>query len=182
MSPGTDTGMNSAPVKKAVLVLAVPHQLQGMGFIGYVNDPSYRTFVEDLVSEGRDFVFEEAAGQKPSHAEEIADAVLGAGHYLDVDPSDRAACGISAKTGGREPVDEFARVAPGTIGDTYEFSIVSEQEKREAYWARMITSQDFKNGLAICGLCHGLSLAFRLESAGIDVSKAFSYIPWHKLR
>jgi hypothetical protein len=83
---------------------------------------------------------------------------------------------VLSKLAGRAPVDEFARVTPGSIGDTHEFSIVSEPEKREAYWVRMITAQDFTSGLVICGLCHGLTLAFRLESAGITVANFVR--PW----
>jgi len=44
-----------------------------------------------------------------------------------------------------------------------------------------ITARAFDKALVICGLLHGLSLAFRLGSAGIAVEKSYTYIPYRRL-
>jgi hypothetical protein len=162
---------------KCMVVLAVPHQLQGRGFTGHIPDPTYSDLIEDWIAKGVDFIFEEAAGQTPSVASEIAESMLGAGYYMDVDPSpdERDAHGIARAAGGGEWLD------PGNSLDKYEFGILEEQRKREVLWTKRILAQPFGKGLAICGLCHGLSLAFRLSDTGITVEKSYSYIPYHKI-
>ena len=167
---------------KSIVVLAVPHQLQGPNFHGYIDDPSYSKLLKDLIADGVDFVFEEAAGRGPSTVENLANSILGAEHYLDFDPTsgERGKFGIAAQTGGGYPIDLFQRVEPGVYADTVEFSILAEQQKREKLWAKRVVEQPFTKGIAICGLAHGLSFSFELERAGLDVGDARTYIPYHK--
>jgi hypothetical protein len=169
-------------MNKSVLVLAVPHPLQGPGFAGYVKDPAYSLLIEGLIK-GADFVFEEAGGRGPSTAENLAESILTPGHYLDVDPppSERHKYGIEKQTGGWEPIDRFQQTAPGIPPDGHEWSIIAEQEKREKLWLDKLVAQPFEKGLMICGVAHTLSFAFRLSSAGIGIYYAYSYIPPNKL-
>ena len=47
-----------AKMSKTVLVLAVPHQLQGPKFLGFVADPSYNLLVKSAVlRRGVNFIF-----------------------------------------------------------------------------------------------------------------------------
>jgi len=95
-----------AKMSKTVLVLAVPHQLQGPKFLGFVADPSYNLLVKSAVlRRGVNFIFEEASGLGPSVAEEIARTLLGPGHYMDIDPSreEREKYGIAKETGEGNP-------------------------------------------------------------------------------
>jgi hypothetical protein len=163
---------------KSVIVLAVPHQLQGPNFHGYVKDPSYEKLVRDFIGGGVDFVFEEAAGQGPSSAEEIANSVLGPRHYLNIDPpvNERENFGIPAETGFWEPIDRVN--APR---DVYENRDLEAHAKREKVWVEKILAQHFVKGLAICGLAHGLSVALRLLFAGVGDKRTYSYAPYHKL-
>lgn len=162
-------------MSKAVGVLAVPHPLQGPGFRGYVNDPHFSRLVTGLMTDV-DFVFEEASGNGPSTAEELAKTILGAGHYLDVDPapSERPPYGIG-ETGGRDPID------PMDERSVLEWADIGENRKREELWVTKVLALSFENGLAICGLAYALSFAFRLRSAGIGIAKSYTYIPYHKL-
>jgi hypothetical protein len=166
---------------KSVAVLAVPHQLQNPKTLGYIKDPSYSNLIKSFINKGVDFVFEEASGLGPTTAQSLAESLLGQGHYMDIDPapSDRAQYGIAKITGGRRYFDPsgFASDRP----DSYEFANVEEQKKREELWSKRIADQPFEKGLAICGVCHGLSLAFNLQKAGVSVSDAGSYIPYHKM-
>jgi len=169
-------------MSKSVVVLAVPHPLQGPGFTGYIDDPAYSRLIEGLIKRA-DFVFEEAGGRKPSTAETLAESLLGTGHYLDIDPppGERHKYGIAKETGGWYPFDPFQSAAPDIPADGCEWSIVEEHRKREELWLKRVQAQPFSKGLAICGLAHGLSFAFRLSSAGISVDETQSYIPHHKL-
>jgi hypothetical protein len=146
-------------MKKSVMVLAVPHQLQGTGFQGYVEDESYSDLVGQLIRKNVDSVFEEAAGRGPTIAQGLAQFVLGAGHYLDVDPppAERPRLGIGTAGGGD-------RLAPGESADFYEWAIIEENKKREELWKQKIEAQSFVMGLMICGIGHCLSFAFRLSS------------------
>jgi hypothetical protein len=166
---------------KSVAVLAIPHQIQNPKTFGHINVPSYSNLITNFIHNGVDFVFEEAGGLGPTTAQSLAESLLGHGHYMDVDPapSDRAQFGIAKITGGRRYFDssESASDRP----DSYEFAIVEEQKKREELWSKRVAGQPFEKGLAICGVCHGLSLAFHLQNAGISVSEACSYIPYHKM-
>ena len=42
-------------------------------------------------------------------------------------------------------------------------------DKREEFWLRQITGQEFKSALMICGLAHVLSFAFRLRAQDFSV-------------
>ena len=162
-------------------VLAVPHQLQGTKFSGYVKDSSYESLIEDLVRQV-DFVFEEVSGRGPSVAEKLAGEVLGWGHYLDVDPppDERQQCGIAKKTGEDFPIDP-SQLCSDVAPDICHCAFVSEHRKREELWLQKIQSQVFEKGLMICGISHGLSFAFRLQSAGFNEVELHSYIPYSKL-
>jgi hypothetical protein len=164
---------------KSMLVLAVPHLIQNPRSYGHINDPSYQPLLEDLISKGVNFVFEEAAGLGPTIAQDVTDGLLGKGCYMDVDPSEdeRPQFGIAATAGGQRLFEAEFGSPPGK----YEFAIVEEQRKREELWAKLVAAQPFGSGLAVCGLCHGLSFAFRLESAGITVAESLCYIPYHRM-
>jgi hypothetical protein len=71
---------------RSVLVLGVAHELQGSKLQGYVDDPSYGLLLKSSMH-GVDFVFEEASGLGPSKVEDLAISILGAGQYVDIDPS-----------------------------------------------------------------------------------------------
>jgi hypothetical protein len=161
----------------SALVLAVPHQLQGPNFRDYVQNSTYSVLIEDLIRDGVDFVFEEVSGRGPSIAEDLANSMLQPGHYLDVDPrpDERPRYGIARVTGGGGPVD------PGNSEDIYESSMVDEQRKREELWVQRIRAQKFEKGLVVVGLAHGLSLSFRLISAGISAPETRFYVPYNKL-
>jgi hypothetical protein len=162
-----------------MIVLAVPHELQGPGFTGFVDVPSYRAAVSELIRfRDVDFVFEEAAGHGPSIAQEVGDSFLKPGHYLDIDPSrsERLQHGMAADSTKTWPIDPC-----GDFPDVGASLIVDEQRKREEFWLRRIQAQHFSKGLLVCGLAHSLSLAFRLRCAGISVTEALAYIPYNKL-
>jgi hypothetical protein len=169
-------------MSKSVVVLAVPHQLQGKRFGGYIDVPSYSRLVKGLIRNRVDFVFEEAGGLRPSIAEDLAQAELGPGHYMDVDPppSERPKLGIEAVTGGFSPNDPFETPEPGVPADGCDWSIVEEQVKREKVWRERIEAQPFTKGLMVCGLAHSLSFAFGLLSAGMSVEN-YNYAPFSKL-
>ena len=100
-------------MSKTVVVLAVPHQLQGPNFMGYVSDPTYSQLVSDFIKGERlDFVFEEARDRGPSTAEDLAKAILGPGHYLNVDLPDRRSL-TEEKASGWCPADHFQKIEPG---------------------------------------------------------------------
>jgi hypothetical protein len=167
-------------MSKSLVVLAVPHQLQNPRSFGHIDDQCYRPLIEDLIGKGVDFVFEEGGGLGPTTAQSVTEDLLGTGCYIDVDPSppEGPRFGIAELTGGRRSFEcEFGI----PLGD-YEFTITEEQRKREELWTQRVASQRFEKGLAICGLCHGLSFAFRLESAGITVSESLCYIPFPRMR
>ncbi len=171
-------------MSKSVVVLAVPHQLQGQEFSGYVEDRAYSLLIQDTIKKGVGFVFEEASGRRPTTAENLVKSVLGPGHYLDVDPptSERPKYGIANQSGGTcligDPCDEIVQGLPP---DSYEWAIVEEHRKREELWLQGLQAQPFEKGLVICGLGHNLSFAFRLLAVGISVTTVYSYIPHHKL-
>ena len=163
-------------MNKSVLVLAVPHQLQGLKFPCHVDDPSYRMLVSGFLRSA-DFVFEEAAGCGPSIAEELALSALGVGHYLDIDPArdDRHKYGIAADT------EEWLPINPSGSREMYSHLIIGDQGKREELWLHKIRERYFQQGLVICAVGHGLSFAFRLRSAGFRDVQLCSYVPYEKL-
>jgi hypothetical protein len=163
-------------MSQSVQLIAVPHQLQGSGFQGYVQDPSYSAWVKSFMLAGVDFVFEEASGRGPSIAEQLARSILKPDCYLDIDPpaNERPKYGLAtvSATGGA--------VDPCNSTDVYESPYVDEQRKREELWLKRIQSAKFEKGLLICGLAHSLSVAFRLQNIGMSV-KVSTYIPHGKL-
>jgi hypothetical protein len=72
-----------------VTVLATLHVVQGAEKrLGNVHDPMYVALLNKLmISEGVDFIFEEASGHGPTIAEKLALEQLPFGHYLDIDPA-----------------------------------------------------------------------------------------------
>jgi len=161
-----------------MIVLAVPHELQGPKFGRFVEVPSYRELLKDSIRTGVNFVFEEAAGRGPSIAQELADSILKPGHYLDIDPpsNERLQHGMAEKSVETMYIDPC-----GDFADACGASIVDEQRKREEFWLQKIQTKQFSKGLVVCGLAHALSFAFRLRCAGIYVPRALNYIPFDKL-
>jgi len=167
-------------MSRSIQVLSVLHQLQGPQFEGYVKDRSYELLVKRLIGEV-DFVFEEAGGRQ-SFAQDFANEVLESGHYLDVDPplGERQQYGIAEKTGEDFPIDP-SQLCSDVTPDICHCAFVNEHRKREELWLQKIQSQVFEKGLLICGISHGLSFAFRLQSAGFNEVELYSYIPYNKL-
>jgi hypothetical protein len=166
-------------MSRSVQVLGVPHQLQGAGFQGYVDDPSYRYWVKGYMRANIDIVFEEAAGRKPSIVEELSkelSANIEPIRYVDIDPplKERPKYGLAEECASGGPVD------PSHSDDVYECPYISENIKRETLWLKRIVEEQFAKGVVVCGLAHALSLAFRLHAAEIDV-EACTYIPHGKL-
>ena len=148
--------------------------------IRYIDDPSYRRYLEDqLRPKLFDFVFEEASECGPTIAEDVATTLLGQGHYLDVDPhpDNRASFGIPALRNSYTPIIPYE---PGN-GDFVQHEDLEGQEKCEELWVRRVKEQSFNWALFICGYLHSLSLSFRLRSAGISVTQVGIYMPFHKL-
>jgi hypothetical protein len=158
-------------MSKSVDVLAVPHQLQGPGFRGYVDDPCYSTLLKEQLF-GVDFVFEEAAGRGPSIAEELVREGYAKGHYLDIDPpaNQRGEYGIASTT-----------IDPGHSTSWYSCQMIDEHRKREQLWLKRVENEEFRKALVICGVHHGLSFTFRLEAAGFPDVDLYDYLPFNKL-
>ncbi|HVA71484.1 MAG TPA: hypothetical protein VNF02_00125 [Candidatus Limnocylindrales bacterium] len=168
-------------MSRSMQVLSVLHRLQGLRFKGYVQEPSYERLVNCLMRQA-DFVFEEAAGRLPSVAQILADKILGSGHYLDVDPppDERQQYGIAEKTGEDFPIDP-SQLCSDVTPDVCHCAFVNEHRKREELWLQKIQAQSFGRSLMVCGSAHGLSLAFRLESAGLSEVRLYEYIPYNKV-
>ena len=85
-----------------VTVLATLHVVQGAEKrLGNVHDPMYVALLNKLmISEGVDFIFEEASGLGPTIAEKLALEQLAFGHYVDIDPArgERMEYGIPANS------------------------------------------------------------------------------------
>jgi hypothetical protein len=157
-------------MSRLVVVLATNHELQGSEKRrGNVDDPMYAELVQKLVeAEGLDFIFEEATGLGPTIAEKLAQANLGPNRYWDVDPPrhEREKLGIPKDTNmpfmvGSPPNATFA---------DWQFHEV--HAKREELWIQRMMEREFNKALMICGLAHGLSLTFRLQSANLTVKAA----------
>lgn len=74
-------------MSKSVVLLSVPHMLQGPNFRGYVNAPPYSDLVTSFIKvEKLDFVFEETGGRGPSIAENLAKTMIAEDRYLNLDP------------------------------------------------------------------------------------------------
>jgi hypothetical protein len=160
-----------------VVILGTLHQLQGPSFSGSVEDPSYSKLLKRLISDRSiDFVFEEAAGRRPTTAELIAQTEV-SGHYLDVDPTpeERKFLGIEAASIPQEPIDIWDHPH-----DQHTEQIIEEHCKREKVWLERVGETAFKKGLLICGIAHGLGFGFKLKDAGYEVT-VFEYLPHHKV-
>jgi hypothetical protein len=160
-----------------VTVLATLHVLQGAEKrVGNVHDPMYVILLEKLmVSEGVDFIFEEASGLGPTIAEKLALERLPFGHYVDIDPArnERMDFGIPANSSepnmiGAPPSAAFAN-----------WQILDVHAKREDLWLQRIKQRRFESALVICGLVHLLSFSFRLQSANFSV-QAINYANWQR--
>jgi hypothetical protein len=160
-----------------VTVLATLHVTQGAEKRhGNVHDPMYVALLHKLmISEGVDFIFEEASGLGPTIAEKLALEELAFGHYLDIDParSDRPEFGIPVNSSepnmiGAPPTAAFAN-----------WQILSVHAKREELWVKRMQQHGFQSALVICGLVHLLSFAFRLQDAKFSV-QAINYANWQR--
>lgn len=167
-------------MSRRVTILGTNHLFQGCSkHPRIVIDPLYRSLVASLIASDKvDFVFEEATGFGPTIAEEIAESMLGNGHYLDVDPmAEREAHGVGGPTARLEQLYEIPK---GEVPAYCCEFIVAGQKTREALWLEAMEATEFKSGLLICGLAHLLSMAFRLEASGYSVT-AKLYNPEHRL-
>jgi hypothetical protein len=162
-----------------VTVLATLHVVQGAEKrLGNVHDPMYVALLNKLiVSEGIDFIFEEASGLGPTIAETIAREELGFGRYLDIDPAraERAQFGILPNSSepnmiGSPPTVAFAN-----------WQILDVHARREELWMQRMQEHKFESALVICGLVHLLSFAFRLQTANFSV-QAINYANWQRDR
>jgi len=159
-------------MSRLVIVLATHHELQGAEKrIGYLADPFYPMLLEQLIGdEGVDFVFEEASGLGPTIAEKLSLDKLGSGRYWDVDPSadERKTLGIPTKS--NEPF--MLGTPPNATFADWQFPDV--HARREGVWIQRMSGKEFKKALFICGIAHGLSFSFRLQSSNFTV-KSVTY-------
>jgi hypothetical protein len=162
-----------------VTVLATLHVVQGAEKRhGNVYDPMYESLLDKLmISEGVDFIFEEASGLGPTIAEKRALERLAFGHYVDIDPAkgERSDFGIPAISSephmiGAPPSVAFAN-----------WQILDVHARREDLWLKRMQQHEFQSALVICGLVHLLSFAFRLQSANFSV-QAINYANWQRYR
>ena len=164
-------------MNRRITILATLHVLQGAEKrFGNLHDPMYSALLNKLmISEGLDFIFEEASGLGPTIAEKFALEHLGAGRYLDVDParSDRAEFGIATNSHEPNMIGSPPRVAFAN------WQILEVHARREELWLKRIQRQEFKSALVICGLVHLLSFAFRLQVANFSV-QAIDYASWQR--
>jgi len=161
------------------LVLGVPHEVQGEKFLKSIDDECYRDLVEQLIGVHKcDFLFEEAAGLTPSHAEILANSRSDRIGYMDVDPPrhEREQNDLSVDTGGSFVVDLWQ-----TSPCVARIEDVSSHAAREEFWLTRICEKKFSSALMICGLAHCLSFAFRLRTAGYEVENCLHYLPYDKL-
>lgn len=59
------------------------------------------------------------------------------------------------------------------------WQILDVHAKREKLWVERIQQRRFDSALAICGLVHLLSLAYRLQEANYSV-QAINYANWQR--
>ena len=158
-----------------VTVLGTIHMVQGAEKrAGNHHDPMYLALLNKLlVSEGVDFIFEEASGLGPTIAEKLAQEKLGSGHYLDIDPArhDRAEFAIPSIS--QEP--HMIGTPPSVAFANWQ--ILDVHAKRENLWIQRIKQHHFESALMICGLVHLLSMGFRLQEAKFSV-QAIDYANW----
>ena len=160
-----------------VTVLATLHVVQGAEKrVGNVHDPMYVALLEKLmISEGVDFIFEEASGFGPTIAEKLAIEKLAFGHYVDIDPSrtERPEFGIPANSSEPHMIGEPPTVAFAN------WQLLDVHARREELWLARIRQRQFQSALVICGLVHLLSFAFRLQAAQYSV-QAINYANWQR--
>jgi hypothetical protein len=160
-----------------VTVLATLHAIQGAEKRhGNMRDPMYLELLNKLmVSEGVDFIFEEASGLGPTIAERLVLEKFGFNHYMDIDParSDRAEYGIHGSS--HEPI--MIGAPPKVVFANW--AVLDVQAKREELWMKQIQQRKFESALVICGLVHVLSFAFRLQTANFSV-QALYYANWQR--
>jgi hypothetical protein len=144
--------------------------------LGNVHDPMYVALLNKLlISEGVDFIFEEASGLGPTIAEKLSQQELGFGRYLDMDPArmERAEFGIPANSSephmiGTPPTVAFAN-----------WQVLEVHAKREELWLQRMQEHKFESALVICGLVHLLSFAFRVQAANFS-AQAINYANWQR--
>jgi len=160
-----------------VTVLATLHVVQGAEKrLGNVHDPMYVALLNKLmISEGVDFIFEEASGLGPTVAEKLALGQLPFGRYLDIDPSrnERADFGIPPNSSEPHMIGEPPSVAFAN------WQVLDVHAKREELWLARMRQRRFQSALVICGLVHLLSFAFRLQQADFSV-QAINYANWQR--
>jgi hypothetical protein len=160
-----------------VTVLATLHVVQGAEKrIGNVHDPMYVALLKKLMlSEGVDFIFEEASGLGPTIAEKLALEELAFGHYLDIDPArgDRQDYGIPAHSSEPHMIGEPPSVAFAN------WQVLDVHARREELWLKRMQEHTFQSALVIVGLVHLLSFSFRLQEAQFFV-QAINYANWQR--
>jgi hypothetical protein len=148
-----------------LIVVGTYHDVQGLKkFRRNVNDPHYKTHLQQLMKDGVDFIFEEAGGEGPS----VASEMVANDQYVDID----SAATEEALSAFREPAETNLRFLPPLR--------LTAENWREECWVKKIKAQQFKTGLVICGVAHSLSIAFRLRVEGFDV-EASTYEPIDRL-
>jgi hypothetical protein len=160
-----------------VTVLATLHVVQGAEKrLGNVHDPMYVALLNKLmISEGVDFIFEEASGLGPTIAEKLALEQLPFGHYVDIDPAkgERPDFGIPSNSSEPNMIG-----APPTVAFA-NWQLLDAHAKREELWAERVQQHEFKSALVIVGLVHLLSFAFRLQNVNFSV-QAINYANWQR--
>jgi hypothetical protein len=160
-----------------VTVLATLHVVQGaVKRVGNVHDPMYVALLKKLmISEGVDFIFEEASGLGPTIAERLALDELPFGRYLDIDPArgNRQDFGIPPNSSEPHMIGEPPTVAFAN------WQVLDVHSKREELWLERMMQRQFQSALVIVGLVHLLSFSFRLQSANFFV-QAINYANWQR--
>ena len=156
-------------------MLGVSHKVQGeINFPGTFVDPDYGEVVRHIIStRSIDFVGEEG-GDHSTIAERITQELLGARHYLNVEPENRWEHGIG------ETYDGYN--LPSASGGEFDVLrwMVAENEKRERIWVDHLIEKTTSIGLLICGFFHAFNVSAKLLDRGFDV-EARTYLPWDKL-
>jgi hypothetical protein len=152
---------------KKLMIFGTYHQVQGVQGAEHfknINDPDYKTLLEELMQlHDVKFIFEEASGYGPS----IASEMISDDFYVDMDS---------------EPTPQFSELPetmyyPKSRVQETAFKIGLEaQNWRESRWVEKIKAQRFESGLVICGRTHSLSVAFRLQGEGFEVH-VYTYEP-----
>ena len=160
-----------------VTVLATLHVVQGAEKrLGNVHDPMYVALLNKLMlSEGVDFIFEEASGLGPTIAEKLALEQLPFGRYLDIYPArnERPDFGIPPNSSEPHMIGEPPSVAFAN------WQVLDVHAKREELWLARVRQRRFQSALIICGLVHLLSFSFRLQEADFSV-QAINYANWQR--